>query len=420
MKSSTSRLLGVSLTICAGSLGAAEVEVLTLRAAVDRALTQSPSLLVHRADSAVAAGRIEQAGLRTNPELLLQSENFAGTGALAGSNALETTLVLSQVLDLGGVRSRGMSVAQAQASMLTTEQTAQRLDLAAATTRAFIDVVAAREKLSLAGAAEALALATVESVDQRLKAGRLGEVELTRALMARTRAALDRSRAEQALNASRLQLAALWGDTRADFDVDGDLFAEPPLAEVEALLARLEANPELGRLTAEVRVHDAELQLAQAQARTQPTVSAGMRQFEQTGDTAFVAGVSLPLRLFDRNQGQLAVARATVDGTQARRQAFLAQVRVAVTALHQELRLARREAATLRNETVPQARRVSDEIEAGYLRGRYSHLELTTARRELLDAQRDAIDSAAGAHRLLADLERLTGQTAIGRTGARS
>src|SRR3546814_6538984 len=65
---------------------------------------RSPDLAAARADIAAARGRLEQAGLRYNPQLSVELENFGGSGALRGFRTTETTVSVNQQIDLAGHR----------------------------------------------------------------------------------------------------------------------------------------------------------------------------------------------------------------------------------------------------------------------------------------------------------------------------
>jgi cobalt-zinc-cadmium efflux system outer membrane protein len=384
---------------------------LTLAHAVAAALEGHPDLQGRPYALRAAEGRIAQAGLRPNPELSVEFENFAGSGAAQGADALEATLSLSQVIEFGDKRGRRIGVASAERESLVLEQEARQLDVLAEVARRFIAVVAAQEQLSLARQVETLAQNTLNAMDRRVQAARSPEAERSRATIARIRARLDRQRSEQTLQSARLQLAALWG--AGDWQVgeaQADLYAIPTMEPFAALTNRIQRNPDLLRLATEGRLREAELRLAQAQGRPNLQVGAGVRRLEESGDAAFVAALSIPLPMFDRNQGAIAEAQARSELTAAQRKAAEARARSTLNALHQEFVVARQEAEALREEVIPQAERALAQTESVFTRGRYSYLELVNAQRELMDARRAAIDAAADAHRLVAELERLTAE----------
>jgi cobalt-zinc-cadmium efflux system outer membrane protein len=411
MQYQIARALCACLIFAASSaVGAADAPPLTLHDAIERALGENPDLQGWPYALRAAEGRVVQAGLRPNPELSLEFENFAGRGAAQGADVLESTLSLSQVIEMGDKRGRRVGVASAERESVALEQQARQLDVLAEVAQRFIAVVAAQEQLSLAGQVEALTQNTLDAMDRRVQAARSPQAERSRAAIARIRARLDRQRAEQTLQSARLQLAALWGSGDWQFgDAQADLYAVPAI-EFATLAGRIHRNPDLLRLATEGRLREAELRLAQAQGRPNLQVGAGVRRFEDSGDSAFVAALSIPLPAFDRNQGAIAEARARSELTAAQRRAAEARARATLSALHQEFVVARQEAEALRSEVIPQAERALAQTESVFTRGRYSYLELVNAQRELMDARRAAIDAAADAHRLVAELERLTAE----------
>lgn len=384
---------------------------LTLASAIDMALKRNPDLVASRYELTAAQARALQAGLRPNPELDLELENFAGSGAATGTDALETTLSLSQVVELGGKRGLRLSVAEADSNLIAIEQRARQLDILAEVTRRFIDVVAAQERARFAAENSRLAQQTLDAINARVQAARAPLAEASRARIAVTRTAIEERRAAAALRSARYGLAALWGDVEPTFtSASADLFAFAPVEAFPDLIKQIERNPDITRFASQARLREAELRLAQAQARPNLAFSIGIRQLEESNDTALVAGVSMPLPVFDRNQGAIREARARRAQSDAELQAELVRIRGALYAVYQEMIATGESANSLRNEAIPQAQTALEQTQSGYDRGRFSFLELLTAQQELLALREAAIDSAADYHRLLAELERITSE----------
>ncbi|MGH8530346.1 MAG: TolC family protein [Nevskiales bacterium] len=384
---------------------------LTLPQAIAVALERNPELQVSVYELRAADARITQAGLRPNPELGLELENFAGDGDLSGADALETTLSLSQVIELGGKRSRRVDLAALERDDKSIERQALQLDVLAQVTRRFVEVVVAQEQLSLMRDASGLAEKTLAAIKTRVEAARTPQAEQSRAAIALTRARLAQRQTEVALESTRRSLIALWGDTTPAFaTARADLFTLTPTRNLETLTANVQRNPDFLRFASEARLRAAELELARAQAKPDLTLGAGLRRLEQSGDTALVAGVSLPLALFNRNQGAIREAEARHEQTEAAKQAALIRANATLFALYQELLQNRAAVETLRSEARPQAQAALEQTQYGYERGRFSYLELAATQQELIEVQRAAIESAANYHRLLAEIERLTGE----------
>lgn len=384
---------------------------LTLTDALSAALLRNPALQSAGFDIRAAEAGITQAGLRPNPELGLTLENFGGSGEIRNAKALESTLSLSQVIELGGKRARRVESARYGRDAATLARDSRQLDVLAEVTRRFIDVAADQELLLMSRRATGLVQQTFNAIDQRVAAARAPEAEKSRAAIALGRARLEEKRAEQALLSARRQLAALWGSAEPRFgDAKADLFDLPPVTNLEGLMARLKGNPDFLRFANEQRLRDAQWQLAKAEAKSNVTVGAGLRRFEETGDTGFVMNVSMPLAIGNRNQGAIRAAGIRRDQVEIEEQAAFFTAQATLFELYQALQQARAEVGSLRQQLIPQARSALSQTEYGYERGRFSYLELSAAQRELLELQREAISAAATYHRVLAEIERLTNE----------
>ncbi len=75
---------------------------ITLRQTLTLALQHHPQLHAYAWEVRAAEARVLQAGLRPNPELEAEFENFAGNKEFSGAQSLETTLSLAQTFPLGG------------------------------------------------------------------------------------------------------------------------------------------------------------------------------------------------------------------------------------------------------------------------------------------------------------------------------
>ncbi|HEY5758738.1 MAG TPA: TolC family protein [Steroidobacter sp.] len=396
------------LLFAVASAHAAEV---TLAGAIDLALKRNPALVASRYELTASQARVVQAGLRPNPELLLEFENFAGRGEMSGVKSLETTLSLSQVIELGDKRRLRSAAALADSDVASIEQRARQLDVLADVTRRFVEVVTAQERVRLAGEATQLARQTLDAINVRVEAARTPVAEGSRARIAVTRAVIEERQALTALRAARYGLAACWGDPEPAFtEASGDLFAFDAVQPLPSLLAKLERTPDITFFASQARLRDAELQVARAQARPNLTFSLGVRRLEATDDLALVAGVSAPLPMYDRNQGVIREAQARRVQSDRELEAAMVRLRSTLQATYEEMTASRETVEALRAEAIPQATVALDQVKNGYERGRFSFLELASAQQELLSLRASVLDAAADYHRLLAELERLTSE----------
>lgn len=361
--------------------------VLTLEQALDEAVARSPSIVAAEADVEAARGRLRQAGVRPNPELNVEVENFVGTGAYTGINATETTVSINQRLDLGGRRSARVSTAQAALKLQEIKLAIAKAELAQGVRGQFATAVAARDRLAIASANRDRARELARVANELVEAGREPPLRSlrARAALAQAEAALNVAQADEL--AARRSLAALFGLDIPPERVEGDDLSRGvgPVDPAHAFDVRL-ADAE--RLSAE-----AQLRQEQASARLDPSVGVGIRQIRETNDRAFVAGVSLPLPIFDRNRGNIAAARSNVTAAFARRSAALAsataQIRNATTAYEAaEARVQALEAAA-----IPQAKEGLRLTDLAYRAGRASLLELLDAQQAFAEIQNQLIEA---------------------------
>jgi cobalt-zinc-cadmium efflux system outer membrane protein len=404
--------------ICSAQDGAAPQPLaaasLPLAAAVEQALAGNPDLrsFMYRLRAQQARG--ETAALKPPLELRAEVEDVFGTGRASGVGIGEGTLSISQVVELGAKRARRVEVTEAGWNLLDVERAAAQLDVLAEVTRRFVHVAADQQQLELTERATELAGETLIAVQTRVAAARAPEVELRRVRIALARAQIEQEHAEHELLSSRRRLAAMWGDSEPTFGaVEADLYRLPGVESFEALLSRLRSNPDFVRFASEARLRDAEIRLAQSQARADIALTAGLRRLQQTRDHAFVLGVTVPLASAARSRGAIAEATALRGQTDAELDAHRVRAEAQLFALYQEFRHSITEADTLRAEVLPEMEAALAATREAYERGRYSYLEWVDAQREFVAIQRALIEASANAHLFQTELERLTGEALL-------
>ena len=400
----------VAIILSTGSTAHAD-DSITLAEALARALERSPELRPYDPGRRALEAERLQAGLLPNPAISVELENFAGSGEVTGTKALETTLALSQLVELGGKRSRRVGVVEGELGTFDAEYAVARLDVLAETAIRVTDVAEAQAQVELADHAIELVERTRTAVERRVRAGATSTAERNRTEIALIRARLDAQRARSELETKRASLAAMWGDTSPDFaQVVGDLAQIPDLVEFAPLAEKLMNSPELLKFAAERRLRESELALARAKRVPDFVISAGPRFLNESDDTALVAGLSLPLPVFDRNQGEIAATKGRVARAVALRDAALIRTRQVLFGLYLAAQQARAQAAALTTDAIPQAEEALTLTQRGFENGRFSFLELADVQRQALELRRQVITEQADAHRLDAELERLTGE----------
>jgi outer membrane protein, heavy metal efflux system len=383
---------------------------LTLAQALARTLQSSPELASYSWDIRAAEARILQAKLRPNPDLSIESENIAGSGDFKNVDELvENTLQLSQLVELGGKRRARIQEAQSDRQLADWEYQIKRVDFLRETTTRFIEALAAQNKVGLAQETVSVAERVIPVTQRLLESGKASDVELTRANVAVASARIELGQSQRDLLTAKSNLASQWGAREPDFtSVSGELAHVRSLPSIGNLKARLQHNPQLARWTTEREKRQATLVSARAQGRPDVTLSAGPRLIGRGDDVTLVAGVSIPIPFWNRNQGAIAEAEANLSKTADEKRNAEARAYAQLTEAYQRLSRAANEANILERDVIPGARTTVDTLLDGYDRGRFSQLEVLEARRTLNEARSQQLRALADYHKAKAELDALT------------
>ncbi len=385
--------------------------VLTLRDALALALSENPELAPFAWQERANEARILQAGRRLNPELSLQVEDVLGTGDFQGGREAQTTLQLSQVIELGNKRAARAELASQARGITKSEYELKRVEVLGDVAQRFIQVVANQEALALALTNRQLAADALRTVQERVTAGKGSALEESKAQVALARGELLVEGAQHELNAARKKLAASWRSTRPGFEkAEADLFAYTAVPPFEKFASHISTSPEIARWVSEKKLREAEVKLADARRIPNLTVGGGIRRLEGPGDEAFVFGVSMPLQLFDRNQGGRAEARALLGRTEAEQKAAEVRLGTVLLGLYEEMVHDAHIMEGVQKEILPKAENALAISREGFTQGRLSYLEVLDAQRTIFDVKQEYIQAATSYHQFLVELERLIGQ----------
>jgi len=387
---------------------AESINTLTLEHALSLTLLKSPELQSFAWEQRAAEAQVLQAGLRPNPVASLSAEN-AGWDRPAVSDA-DVTISLGQLIELGGKRGSRIDAARAEGEAVALEYEALKLAVMADVTGRFIAGLGAERLYALQSETAGIAAEIKATVALKVRAGGVSPAEEARAELELQSARLRQQDAEQERNLSRVRLSSLWGEPQPRFaELAGNLDTLAALPSIEVLGQRLDESPEFARLLGEVRARQKRLALARTARTPDLGIEAGVRRLGESDDNAFVGGLSLPLLLFDRNQGNIGVAKADLS----RGEAEVARARVVraseLAESYAQISRAQARVETLRREILPTAERVFDEIRTGYERGRFGYVDLLESRRALTEARRDEIESLLRYHLAVTDTELLLG-----------
>ncbi len=383
---------------------------LTLSQALQRALAANPRLTAAEREIGIATGRRIQAGAIPNPELSAEVENFAGSGDYRGTRSAETTLQLSQLVELGGKREARQLAGTAEYDSAAWQRKAVRLEILSETATAFVTVLGAQRRAQILERQVSALDRLTPLLQRRVDAGASSSAEVLRGQLAANLVRVEHQRAKTALATARRELAILMGDGTPGFGVLSGRFAEigrPPA--FSHVLAAIDANPQLMRWTAVRAQRDAELLTARLKPIPDVKVGVGWRHFKESGANAMTLGLSMSLPLWDQNQGDVLAARESLEKVKADRAINKATLISVAGRSYDALNGAIEEIALLHKSILPDARKASDAIEEGYAQGRFTLLELLDVQSTISESALREQEALQRYHTAITTIEGLVG-----------
>lgn len=382
-------------------------QTLSLERALELAGATSPSLDVAEADIRAADAARAVAGLRPNPDITLEAENVAGSGPYRGVESLETTTSLALPVELGGKRSARIGVADARSQRTLIQAAITQADLRLSVTQAYAEAAAAQQRVTTAQDQARIAAEALRAAQVRVQAGRASPIEIQRADVARINADAEVERTQRRVDAARYALSRM-----IDQPIPGSLDAEwfsnmrsayGPLTEIDSAGTLAMAAAE-----ADLAIADAGVRLARSQRVPDLTIGAGARYMRETGDTAALFSLSVPLPLFNNGRAALVQASSERLRADAQRRATALEVDQAIARARAEAANAATTAATASGPALLAAEEAARIARIGYREGKFGQLDLLDAERTLADTRLAAVDALLSYHIAQALLERLT------------
>lgn len=391
---------GAAFTV---ALPAADSAALTLPVALARAVAANPALQAARHEVDAADGAVLQAGTRPNPSLDLAVEDQR-------RDSRETTLLVSQPLELGNKRAARVQVAQGEQQAASAALRSRQAALQASVITRFFAVLVAQQHWELAQATTALTERARAATARQVALGKVSPMENTQAQMEAAEVQLQTHQARNDLTRARRQLAATWNAPLAHFpQVDGQLDALPALPDLEHLLDLLPHAPDLMQAQAELGRRQAVVRVEQSQRIPDVTLGLGVKRLAEEGRNRAIVEVSLPLPLFDQNRGNILQALRHSDAARAQLRVTELQLQGELRQSHAELSLALEQADTLGSTILPGAEQGYQAVSRGFERGKFDLDQVLDAQRTLLQARSQQLAALADAHRTHAELMRLVG-----------
>ena len=397
-------LLPLCWLLCLGTTTSAQVaagpaQSISLHDAVQAAL-HSPQAQAAAAQTEEARGQLKQAGLRPNPRLFVQSEDWRPWGDdFDFGSQTENYAFVSQTLETDGKRGKRVALGKARVAQAAAEEQNARFSIVARVAGAYFNAVVLRRVAVLLEQDMHVVDEMVRYHQQRVDEGAMRGVDLLRMKIERDRLLLALRSAER--DAAQVQLELLKQMGRAPttqplalsdgVDPVQASVAVPPVPVDQVLTQR----PDLQALRSAVAAAEADVAVQRALRVPNVDLVAGYKRNNSSNTGYSALQFDLPFR--NRNQGEIERAQAAVQ--YARSSLAAAELRVRAEVAQSE-------------ENYRQQREIVEHVLPDMRANAQQNLALLTEAYRLggvdllrfLDAERTAFDVEVNALRTVADL----------------
>lgn len=405
------------------SLLAAQPAPLSLEQALQEALTNNLDLAVQRYSASVAEARQITANLRPNPVLSVSGQTLNLLGARyspdspLGPNQL--TIHTELPIERGHKREERVAVAKQEKSLAELGVREMMRQVLFNVQSAFVDVQQAGENLKLAQENLQKLEGVVAINEVRMKSGDLSRVELERSQVAALQFRVNVQQAQLQLDQAKAQLQLLLGRKQpaATLEIAGSL-RNDALTQSRAELAQLAVTRRPDYLFAQQSQarSSADLRLQLANGKMDYTVGTdyNYQRAYAFGGSSLSFSLSMPLPVFNKNQGEILRARREIEQGGARLEALRTNINSEVDKAWRQYTVARQLLTSVETGILTKARSVRDTTEYSYRRGEASLIEFLDAQRAFNDAMQTFNDARASYARSLFLLDTVSGATVSG------
>lgn len=399
----TVHMPGAGQTVSPQNAAIAPSASLSLSKAIALALEGNPEVAAAMRQYEATEGQVLQGRARPNPELAYSLEDTR-------SQTRTQSWQINLPIELGGKRAARTKAAEKAREQAQAELAELKAAVRANVISAYFDALTAQERLALAKDSVALARSSTDTVGKRIAAGKVSPVEETKAKVAEAGVRVELAQAMSEERNAMTRLSALLGKTEmASPSLDRKADVLPVLPSRADLQSLVSSSPAIARARLEVDRRRALTEVEQSKRVPDVTVSFGVKRTSETQRNVALIGLSMPLPVFDRNQGNLLEALKLEDKAREDLQAATVRLHSEVAQTQERFVSIAAEIQSLEQEVLPGAKSAYDAASIGFENGKFNFLEVLDAQRTYFSAKSQYLKAIAEALRAGAEMERLLG-----------
>jgi cobalt-zinc-cadmium efflux system outer membrane protein len=349
----------------------------------------NPTLRAGRLNIDEAKANEITANLRPNPQLGIVLDQFSiFTPSTLSPGSAQWTPTVTQLIERQGKRRLRFQSAQLATRVAQSGSQDIERSLLFNLRDAFIRLLAAKSVLQLAKDNLLRYDKVIEVNTERYKAGDVAKIDLQRVELQRAQLESDYQNAQVNLQQAKLDLLNLMNERTPvqQFDVFGEFDFHEVIPDLgEARQAALSSRPDLQSAQEGVQKAEIDHKLAWANGSTDPTL--GLEYQRTQNINTLGIDFQVPLRIFDRNQGEKQRTQIEIERSNRLREALQSGVLRDVDSAHATLLSVLGLLRPYRDRYIPEATEVRETISFSYAHGGASLLEFLDAQREYRDTQ---------------------------------
>jgi outer membrane protein, heavy metal efflux system len=385
-----------------------------------RFLAQNPSVLAGQINVEESKANEITAALRPNPQFNLSQDGLQlapSMGVWRPLTGIVLTPGVSQLIERQNKRERRTDSARLATAGAASDQEDLQRTLLFSVRTAFLNTLQAKALVDLTQASLQSYDQAIEANRTRFQAGDISELDFQRVEIQRIQFESDLATARVNLRTAKIQLLALLNDrTPVDgFDVEGDFAYRESIMQLPELRQAAAANrPDLRSAETAIEKAQADNRLAIANGTADPVVAGWYSRnpsFNNPFDSNTLgASISIPIRIFDKNQGEKARTALEVTRTGHLRDALLAGIYRDVDSAFATVESVRTLVRPYRDKYLKESADIRDKVSFSYSQGNATVLEFLDAQKSYRDTQVTYVGLVGSYWSALAQLSLAVGQ----------
>jgi len=350
------------------------------------------------------------ARLRPNPGITVTAENFVFTGPTPFSRLYEVATSYAETIELGGKRKLRERAADATVSAAEAQFADAMRRGVAAVKRLYYEAVLARYNVEVASENRQMFGQLLQVNQSRFEEGAIPEADLIKVRLERIKFDAALKQAALNLRQATIRLLERLGESNfAKQEVIGEINFTAGNTSLERLRQQaLAERPDVQAAMREVTAAEERLSLERARARPDLTPFVGYKRIAT--DNSVLFGVSVPLRIRDRNQAGIARAETDIKTAQTQLQLIKNRALADVETAYEAFQTAREQVQTFRSELLEQADESRTIALAAYEEGGSDLLPFLEAQRTRAEVRQQYFRTLFEYRSSLIDLELAVGR----------